>query len=150
VRTRLGEPASIAYGTAPTETIDLYRTAHAPAPLLIFVHGGAWQRLSKRESAYAAETFVHAGAHFAAVDFAAVPTVALAQLVDQVRRAVAFLYRHAERLGINRERIHLIGQSSGGHLVACVVTTDWAILGLPQVIKAGACVSGIYDLLPVR
>jgi arylformamidase len=150
VRSRLGEPESIAYGAAPTETLDLYRAARAPAPLLIFVHGGAWQRLSKRESAYPAETFVRAGAHFAAVDFAAVPAATLAHLVDQVRRAIAFLYGNAERLGIDRARIYLVGQSSGGHLAACALTADWAALGLPQPFEAGMVVSGIYDLRPVR
>ena len=150
VRARLGEPETIAYGAAPNETLDLYRAPRAPAPLLVFVHGGAWQRLTKRESAFAAETFVRAGAHFAAVDFAAVPAARLADLVDQVRRALAFLYRSAERLGITRDRIHLVGHSSGGHLAACAMTTDWPALGLLPPIKGGLCVSGIYDLRPVR
>jgi arylformamidase len=150
VRARLGEPENIAYGAALSETLDLYRAARAPAPLLVFVHGGAWQRLSKRESAFAAETFVRAGAHFAAVDFAAVPAARLADLVNQVRRALAFLYRSAERLGIERNRIHLVGHSSGGHLAACAMTTDWPVLGVAAPIKGGLCVSGIYDLGPVR
>jgi arylformamidase len=150
VRARLGEPDSVAYGSAPTETFDLYRPAHAPAPLLMFVHGGVWQRLSKRESGFAAESFVRAGTHFAALDFAAVPTVSLAHLVDQVCRAVAFVNRNAERLGVMRDRIHLVGHSSGAHLAACALTADWAALGVPQPIKGGMCVSGIYDLRPVR
>jgi len=149
-RARLGEPETIAYGAAVNETLDIYRAARAPAPLLVFVHGGAWQRLTKRESAFAAETFVRAGAHFAAADFSAVPAVRLADLVDQVRRALAFLYRSAERLGIARDRIHLVGHSSGGHLAACALTTDWSALGSAAPIKGGLCVSGIYDLRPVR
>jgi arylformamidase len=150
VRARLGAPESVAYGSEPMETFDLYRAAGAPAPLLVFLHGGAWQRLSKRENAFAAETFVRAGAHFAAVDFGSVPAATLADLVAQVRRAVAFVHRDAERLGVARDRIHVAGHSSGGHLAACVLTTDWAAFGLPQVIKGGMCVSGIYDLRPVR
>jgi arylformamidase len=150
VRARLGDPETIAYGAAPTETFDLYRAPHASAPLLMFLHGGAWQRLTKRENAFAAETFVRAGAHFAAVDFGSVPAVALADLVDQVRRAVAFVHNNAQRLGVAPDRIHVVGHSSGGHLAACVLTTDWSALGLPQVIKTGMCVSGIYDLRPVR
>jgi len=150
VRARLGEPACIAYGATPTETLDLYRAAHAPAPLLAFLHGGAWQRMTKRESGFAAAAFVRAGVHFAALDFAAVPAASLADLVDQVRRAVAFLFRSAGDLGVERNRIHLVGHSSGGHLAACAMTTDWAARGLPQPIKGGLCVSGIYDLRPVR
>jgi arylformamidase len=150
VRARLGEPESIAYGAAATETFDLYRAARAPAPILVFLHGGAWQRLGKRESAFPAETFVRAGAHFAALGFAAVPAATLAQLVDQVRRAAVFLYRNAERLGVVRDRIHLAGHSSGGHLAACALTADWSALGLAQPIKGGLTVSGIYDLRPVR
>jgi arylformamidase len=150
VRARLGEPDSIAYGAAPTETFDLYRAARAPAPLLVFLHGGAWQRLTRRESAFAAETFVRAGAHFAAVDFAAVPAASLADLVDQVRRAIAFVHGNAGRLGVDRNRIHLIGHSSGGHLAACAMTTDWAAPGLSPAINGGMCISGIYDLRPVR
>jgi arylformamidase len=149
-RARLGEPESVAYGAAAAETFDLYRTARTPAPLAIFLHGGAWQRLSKRESAFAAEAFVRAGAHFAALDFAAVPAARLVGLVDQVRNAVAFIYREAQRLGVARNRIHLVGHSSGGHLAACAMTTDWASRGVSQPIKGGLCVSGIYDLRPVR
>jgi arylformamidase len=150
VRARLGEPESIAYGVTPIETFDLYRASRAPAPLLVFLHGGAWQRLNKREHAFAAKTFVRAGAHFAAVDFAAVPAVTLADLVGQVRGAIAFVYCNAERLGVARDRIHLVGHSSGAHLAACAMTADWAARGLPPPIKSGLCVSGIYDLRPVR
>jgi acetyl esterase/lipase len=46
VRARLGEPESLAYGAAPVETVDLYRAARAPAPVVVFLHGGARQRLS--------------------------------------------------------------------------------------------------------
>jgi arylformamidase len=152
VRARLGEPESAAYGSLPAETLDIYRAGKRPAPVLVFFHGGAWQRLSKRESAFAAETFVRAGAHFVAADFSALPAVTLADLVDQARRAVAWLYRNAERLGADRARIYVAGHSSGAHLAACVTTTDWpGAFGLsPRVVKAGLCVSGIYDLLPVR
>jgi carboxylesterase type B len=39
------------------------------APVGIFVHGGAWRNGSAFEAAYLAEPFVHAGAHFVALDF---------------------------------------------------------------------------------
>jgi arylformamidase len=152
VRARLGSPRSFAYGRTPAETIDVYPADRRDAPMHVFIHGGAWRSLSKHESAFAAETFVNAGAHFVAVDFALLPQVSLAEMVDQVRRAVAWIYSNAEQLGGNRERLFLSGHSSGGHLAAAILTTDWTgQFSLPAtVIKGGLCVSGIYDLHPIR
>ena len=63
VRTRLGEPTVFSYGESSAETIDLYRTKRPDAPIHVFLHGGAWRLLSKKESAFPAEMFVQAGAH---------------------------------------------------------------------------------------
>jgi len=151
-RARLGSPRTFAYGKTPAETIDVYPADRRDAPMHVFIHGGAWRSLSKHESAFAAETFVNAGAHFVAVDFALLPEVSLAEMVGQVRRAVAWIYGNAEQLGGDRERLFLSGHSSGGHLAAAILTTDWPgqFLLPATVIKGGLCVSGIYDLHPVR
>jgi arylformamidase len=151
VRVRLGEPQVMAYGASPAETVDIYRPREPDAPIHVFFHGGAWRALSKRESAFAAETFVSAGAHFIAVDFALLPNVTLAEMVAQARRAVAGIHRRAGEFGGDRERLYVSGHSSGAHLAACVLTTDWRAFGFPdRIIKGGLCVSGLYDLLPVR
>ncbi len=152
VRARLGEPRSFAYGGSEAETLDLYACAVPNAPLNVFIHGGAWRLLGKRESAFAAETFVNAGAHFVALDFALLPAVTLAEVAAQVRGAIAWLYRSAGMLGANAERIYLSGHSSGAHLAALAAVTDWpGQYGLPRnVVKGAACASGIYDLRPVR
>jgi len=122
------------------------------APVHVFIHGGAWRLLGKRDSAFAAESFVRSGAHFVALDFGQLPTVTLTEMVHQVRRAIAWLYRNASKLGANPEQIHVSGHSSGAHLAACVAVTAWEDeFGLPsEVVKSVICASGIYDLLPVR
>ena len=152
VRARLGPPLSFSYGVSAAETLDVYCTQKRHAPIHVFVHGGAWRLLSKRESAFAAACFVAAGAHFVALDFALLPAVDLAEMVRQVRSALAWLHRNAERFGGDGERLHLSGHSSGGHLAACALVTDWRReFDLPTTtIKSGLCVSGIYDLRPVR
>jgi arylformamidase len=66
VRARLGEPLAFAYGPSPAETLDLYKTPAANAPIRVFIHGGAWRSLSKRDSAFAAETFVRRLEHIKA------------------------------------------------------------------------------------
>jgi arylformamidase len=151
VRKRMGEPETYDYGDTRTESLDLFRTGRTPAPIHVFIHGGAWRLLSARDSAFPAETFVRAGAHYVALDFALLPSVALDQMVNQVRTAIAWLYRFADQFGGDRDRIFVSGHSSGAHLAAAVATTDWARFRLPPDIIMGAlCCSGIYDLEPVR
>lgn len=151
VRKILGEPEIFSYGPSAAETLDIYPTRKANAPVHVFIHGGAWRLLGKRDSAFAAETFVRAGAHFVALDFSPLPAVTLTEMVDQVRHGVGWLYRNAAKFGGDADRIHISGHSSGGHLAACVAVTDWARYNLPpEVVKSAVCASGIYDLLPVR
>ncbi|HEY2530153.1 MAG TPA: alpha/beta hydrolase [Xanthobacteraceae bacterium] len=163
-RARLGAPQRFAYGPTPIEGLDLYcaRPAGsaasagakgAKAPVAVFIHGGAWRNGEASEYAYLAEPFVHAGAHFLILDFLTVDNAggSLFPMVEQVRRAIAWLYRHADSFGGDRKRLHLISHSSGSHLAGCVVTHDWAKDELPADILKGATLSsGMYDLKPVR
>ncbi len=152
VRARLGEPHRLAYGPAPVEQLDVYRTARANAPVMVFLHGGAWRAGDARSQAFAAEMFVTAGAHFVAPDFGLVMDVGLDGMVAQVRRAVAWVAANAATFGGDATRIYVGGHSSGSHLAANVLVTDWARdLGLPaDLVKGGLCTSGMYDLKPVR
>ena len=102
--------------------------------------------------AYAAETFVRAGAHWVVPEFATVMEVGLDGMVAQVRRAVAWVVAHAASFGADAARVYVGGHSSGGHLAGNVLVTDWKTeFGLPaDVVKGGLCVSGMYDLKAVR
>ena len=69
-RARLGEPRRFAYGGTAIERLDVYPTAAPRAPVMVFLHGGAWRGGDARSQAFAAETFVGAGAHWIVPDFA--------------------------------------------------------------------------------
>src|ERR1700730_16430442 len=158
VRKRIGEPLRFAYGPTPIEGLDVYRTPSPVsegrgAPVAIFIHGGAWRAGAASEFTVLAEPFVHAGAHFVVLDFINVDDAggSLFPMVEQVRRAVGWVFRNAEKFGGDRSRLHLISHSSGSHLGGCVVTHDWAKDDLPRDILKGATLSsGMYDLKPVR
>jgi arylformamidase len=149
-RERLGAPRRVAYGPTAIEQLDIYRTRVAAAPMVVFIHGGAWQSGSAEDHAYAAEAFVHAGAHFVVLDFAAVQDVSgsLFPMADQVRRAVAWVHAHARDFGGDPDRLHVVGKSSGSHLGGCVAITDWRRdFGLPaDTVKGFVLQSGMYDL----
>ena len=152
VRARIGQPLRVAYGPIDIEKVDIYKTSTINAPIFMFIHGGAWHRGSAKGNAFAAEMFVNAGVHFIVPDFTHVLEAAdsLRTMVDQVRRAVVWVYKNAATFGGDAERIYLCGHSSGAHLAGCTLTTDWPAYGAPMnIIKAGLCCSGMYELYPV-
>lgn len=136
VRARIGEPETLAYGETPAEALDIY--GPRKDRVVAFVHGGAWKRMNKRANAFPAETFVNAGATYAAIGFGLLPAITLPEMVAQVARALSFL---EERL--KPKKLVLIGHSSGAHLAACALTKV-------DVARNALVVSGLYDLLPVR
>jgi len=153
-RARLGAPQRFAYGVTAVEGLDVYATKRANAPINVFIHGGAWRAGFAKNYAFAAELFVRGGAHLVIPDFAAVQDVggSLMPMADQVRRAVAWVYRNARSFGGDPDRLYVSGHSSGAHLAGVVLTTDWARdFNLPvDLVKGGLCSSGMYDLKAVR
>jgi len=153
-RQRLGSPERFSYGPTPVEELDLYKAKASKAPIAVFVHGGAWRMGEAKNYAFPAETFVRAGAHYAVLDFINVLEAGgdLMPMAEQVRRAVAWVWRNAGEFGGDRERLYLVSQSSGAHLAACALTTDWQLEhGIPaDAVKGALCASGMYDLKPVR
>jgi arylformamidase len=153
-RRRLGEPDRVSYGPTEIEKLDVFKTKRSNAPIFIFIHGGAWRVERAKDSAFFAEMFVAAGAHYVVPDFAWVQEVQgnLLPLADQVRRATAWVYKNAATFGGDAERIYIGGHSSGGHLAGVALTTDWrSDFGLPDdLIKGGICISGMFDLRAPR
>jgi arylformamidase len=121
---------------------------------VIYIHGGAWRNGTAKDFAFPAEMFTNAGAHFVVPDFVQVQDAggSLLPMIEQVRRAVTWVYKNAASFGGDAKRIFISGHSSGAHLAGVTLVTDWVNdYGLPpDVIKGGLLVSGMYDLKPVR
>ncbi len=152
-RKRLGDPMRVAYGPTTIEKLDIYRAARPNAPIFVYIHGGTWRTGSSARGAYPAEMFVDRGAHYVALDFINVLDAGgdLRPMADQVRRGIAWVYRNAASFGGDASRLYIGGHSSGGHLCGVALVTDWQAMGLPRdTVKGGLCMSGMYDLKPVR
>ena len=153
-RARIGVPRRVAYGPSDVEKLDIYRTSQPRAPVFVYMHGGTWRWGAAKDAGFPAEMFVNAGAHYVALDFIAVQAAGgdLGVLVAQVRRAIAWIYKNAESFGGDPERIYVGGHSSGGHLCGVALVTEWRNeFGIPDTaVKGGLCMSGMYDLAPVR
>jgi arylformamidase len=154
VRGRIGNPQRFVYGPDDIEKLDVYRTAKADAPVFVFIHGGAWRNGEARDFAFPAETLVLSGVHFVVPDFVLVQDAggSLMPMAEQVRRAIAWVWKNAGRFGGDPNRLYLGGASSGAHLAACALIADWARdWDVPaDIVKGAMLASGIYELAPVR
>lgn len=149
-RERFKHQAGVSYGPTADEILDIFLADKAAAPIQVFVHGGAWRGGGKDAYSFPAETFVPAGATYVALNFANIPKVRLPEMAEQIRRAIAWVHANAASFGGDPERIFISGHSSGGHLAAVLLTTDWTARGLPSdVLKGGVCASGLYEMHPV-
>ena len=133
-RARLGQPQRFSYGEKPVEGLDLYRTSTPDAPVVVFVHGGAWRAGLARDYAFPAEMLTRAGAHYAVLDFSNVLETGgnLMPMAEQVQRGIAWAAGHFAS-------VFVCGTSSGAHLAGVAATAD-----LP--VKGYVLGSGMYDL----
>jgi arylformamidase len=141
------------YGETSAETLDLFPTRHDAAPLLVFIHGGYWRSLDKSDFSWVAPPFVREGIAVAVVNYGLAPHTPLEEIVRQILRALAWLYRNADRFGFDAERIVVSGHSAGGHLTAMAMAAQWPVFGSdlpPTLVKGGFALSGLYDLEPLR
>ena len=156
-RARVEHDANIAYGPLPDERLDVFRPSQASRtdcrPVVVFVHGGAWRSLNLTDCSFPAETFTSTGALYVPLGFSLMPAAGtLDEMVAQVRTGIAWVWQNISAYGGDPARLHLIGHSSGAHLAAMALVTDWArSFGLPSnVICTAVLASGLYDLEPVR
>lgn len=115
---------SMAYGKDALQTLDFWPGATAKAPLILFVHGGGWKRGSKDNATGAAKVshYNGLGYAFASINYRLVPDATVEQQAQDVADALAYLRGQAPALGVDPNRIVLMGHSAGAHLVALVGT----------------------------
>jgi arylformamidase len=112
----------------------------------MFIHGGYWRMFSKRDFSCIADTVTAAGAIAAIVDYALMPAVRMATLVDQVRRARDWVITNISEHGGDPARLSVSGHSAGAHLASFLFTRDET----PSRISAALLLGGLYALEPLR
>ena len=151
-RARLDCYLDVPYGTADTETLDLFRAKGESRGLLMYIHGGYWRSLDKKRFSFVAPALVQSGITVAVVNYALCPAVQVAHIVMQMVQASAWLYRNGGNFGAPAARLAVCGHSAGGHLAAMMLACQWPRYSpdLPKKAVAGALsISGLYDLTEI-
>ena len=140
------------YGDAPGETLDIFPARKGDGTCLMFIHGGYWRALDKKDFSYLAPAWVSAGVSLAVVNYDLCPRVTMDEIVRQMLRASRWLWLHAEAYGMDQDRLYAGGHSAGGHLTAMLMCAQWPAFdrALPKDLwKGGLAISGLYDLRPM-
>lgn len=144
VRVLRGVPYGVVEGGRPLE-LDLWLPAPAaerPAPLVLFLHGGAWRRGRRDDMGVRTrswepgpfERIAATGLAVACVDYRLSGEAVFPAQLDDVRAALRWLGVRARELGIDPERVVVWGESAGGHLASLLALTH------PEPPLAGAVV----------
>ncbi len=143
----------LAYGDDASERLDVFLPRAHGAPVLVYVHGGYWRALDKRDQSFVAAPFIDAGAMVVLPNYALCPAVSIDHIALQLTRALAWVWRHAAAHGGDPMRIVVAGHSAGGHLAAMLLACDWHKVApdLPgDLVKSALAVSGVFELEPLR
>jgi arylformamidase len=149
-RERHEPKVDLRYGPNPKETLDLFVPAGRSRGTFVFIHGGYWRALDKTDHLFVAGPFVAQGYAVAVINYDLCPDVSIATIVDECRRAVAWLAREGERHGASPTPMVVGGHSAGGHLATMLVATPAESFGMARHPLAGAVsLSGVHDLRPL-
>ena len=84
-RRTLRKSLDVTYGITSGEKIDIFPAANANAPVFVFIHGGYFKALDKRQYSYIATPFVKSGCTVVLVNYDLAPRVSVEKIIDQMK-----------------------------------------------------------------
>ena len=114
--------ASVRYGDHPSQLLDVWRPKELPvepAPVMIFVPGGAWMHGGRQLQGYALMSHLaQQGWVCLSVNYRVSPHHRWPQHITDVKTAIAWARANVDRFGGDRNFVAIAGCSAGGHLAA--------------------------------
>src|SRR4030095_11656409 len=149
-RDRYQPARDLRYGENPLETLEFFVPVAKPRGALFFIHGGYWRSFDKDDFAFVAAPFLEEGIAVVNLNYDLCPAVSIGTIVDECRRALAWVVRVGSRHGASASNVVVGGHSAGGHLTAMMFATDWTAHGMAQApFSGGVTLSGVHDLAPM-
>jgi acetyl esterase/lipase len=113
----------LSYGHHERHKLDLYRTEQPKTlrPLIVFVHGGAWDSGDKKDYHFLGQTFATEGYDVAIINYRLAPNDIFPAYVDDLVLALDYLTDHQSELGIQSQNMILLGHSAGAFNIMSAV-----------------------------
>jgi len=112
-------------GDANLQSLDIYPPADsAELPVMVYVHGGAWQTGDKANAELLARAYNREGYVFVSTNYRLAPDAAFPAWPEDVAAAIAWVHEHIDEYGGDPDKLCLMGHSAGAHLVALVATDE--------------------------
>ena len=122
---KAGVRRDIEYGRAGGESLRLdacVPDTKGPHPAVILVHGGGWTGGDKPEGVDPLfAPLSKAGFGWFSINYRLAPKHQYPASVDDVETAIRWVKKHAVEFDVDPNRLALLGESAGGHLVAMAV-----------------------------
>ncbi|CAH4017108.1 kynurenine formamidase isoform X1 [Pieris brassicae] len=137
----------IEYGSTLGQKLDILGTdLPDDAPILVFIHGGYWQELSREISRYPALPLYNSRIKTIVVGYDLCPAATLPEIIHQIQKAAKFVFEYAEKMG--SRGVYFAGHSAGAHLVAKLLANADFLDNTPgtQRLQGAFLISGVYDL----
>jgi acetyl esterase/lipase len=145
----------IAYGAGARQKLDIYVPdgLTAPAPVLVFFHGGSWQFGDKNQYRALGQAFASKGIVTAVANYGLFPPARFPRFIEDGALAFQYVHAHAHDLGGDPERIFLCGHSAGAHIVAMLGANGDYLRAAgvdPSAPRGIIGIAGPYDFLPIK
>ncbi|MYB33931.1 MAG: alpha/beta hydrolase, partial [Gammaproteobacteria bacterium] len=101
------------YGKRENEVIDLFPVQEKDMPVMVYLHGGYWQRGDRAFYSFLAEPFNESGINVAIVGYPFSPSVSMWDIINSIKAAILWLWRNTREMGMDPDQVILVGHSAG-------------------------------------
>lgn len=123
-----GITADVVYGHkhGMALTFDVFKPKQPNGAGVLFMVSGGWfsHWYPPEQAVRLFAPLLERGFTVFAVRHGSSPKYVIPEIIEDVRRSVRFIRRHAERFGVDPERLGVTGMSAGGHLSLMLGTTS--------------------------
>jgi len=103
-----------------SQILDVYQNAARPAgekaPVLVYIHGGAWNHGARPASSHGFRAWLAAGFSVVNVEYRLVDAAPAPAAVQDVRCVLSWIKQNAAKYNFDAGRVVTYGTSAGGHL----------------------------------